>query len=90
MYWRRRCGVTRRDRITNEEIRRRMNDKDNVSYIEEKRLLCKRNGGRVSYRMKPSRKKKREVHDEMMWIMIIKKETSRTENRKTKKDGEYG
>lgn len=39
-YWRRCCGVTIMDRITNEEIRRRMDiEKDAIHYIEEKRLI---------------------------------------------------
>lgn len=40
MYWRRCCGLTRRDRVTNEEIRRRMGRKTDVlKYIETKRLV---------------------------------------------------
>lgn len=39
-YWRRCCLVTRRDRIRNEEIKRRMGiDKDTYTYIEEQRLI---------------------------------------------------
>lgn len=38
-YWRRCCGVTRMDRVRNEEIRQRMNvQTDALNYIEEKRL----------------------------------------------------
>lgn len=38
-YWRRCCGLTRMDRVSNEEIRRRMGvDKTIITYIEEKRL----------------------------------------------------
>ena len=39
-YWRRCCGITRADRITNEEIRRRMEtERSVIDYIEEKRLV---------------------------------------------------
>ena len=48
IYWRRWCGITRADRITNEEIRRRMEvERSVIDYIEERRLVWY--GHAVSY-----------------------------------------
>ncbi|CAG9829626.1 unnamed protein product [Diabrotica balteata] len=71
-YWRRSCRLSRMDKITNDEIKRRMEiKKDTLNYIEEKRLKWY---GHVR-RINPNR-----------WIAKITVEPHRkTQKRQTKK-----